>query len=287
MSGASFMQHIKTILVGNATAWGLIVFSMRWARFSKVANRIFQSLLYARCRLEAAKLNDIARRASPSLIVKNGPFKGIVYPSLASAGSMLCPKLLGTYELELAAIFRADYLRQFNLIVDVGCAEGYYAVGCAVAAPASRVIAYDTSEQARRLCEQMAEANQVSERIQIKSECTSSDFANLDGCRALVIVDCEGYEAELFQEETVTNLRACDLIIEIHPQFGVDAKAIEKLFIGTHATELIYSMTDYEKGRAYTGPDLERESLGTKIEALAECRPTRMTWIYARSKRAA
>lgn len=278
------MQNIKTILVRSATAWSLIVFSMRVARFSKAANRVFQSLLYARCRLESAKLNDIARRASPSLVVKNGPFKGLVYPSTSSAGSMLCPKILGTYESELAAIFQADYLQQFKVIFDLGCAEGYYAVGCAVVAPESRVIAYDTSEEARRLCAQMADVNQVSERIEIRRECTSSDFACLDGCRALVIVDCEGCERELFQEAVVSNLRASDVVIEIHPQFGVDAKAIEKLFLLTHSTELIYSTSDYEKGIAYAGLEIEGESLATRIEALAECRPSRMAWIYARSK---
>ncbi|MGC4021912.1 MAG: hypothetical protein QM734_08190 [Cyclobacteriaceae bacterium] len=48
---------------------------------------------------KSAKLSNKKSMVSfKSLEVKNGPFKGMKYPSLSSFGSTLFPKLLGSYE---------------------------------------------------------------------------------------------------------------------------------------------------------------------------------------------
>ena len=59
----------------------------------------------------------------------NGPFKGMKYIS-ESVGSCHMPKILGIYENEIYPIL-LNFLSNSDLFVDIGAAEGYYAVGCA------------------------------------------------------------------------------------------------------------------------------------------------------------
>lgn len=282
------MEKIKRLIVQSQLGWELVVHSMFVARFIPGANRVFQSLLYSKCCLDQESLCQLAQRASPSWEIKAGPFEGMIYPVLAAAGSMLCPKILGTYESEIAEIFKdSDYLNQFTSIVDIGCAEGYYAVGCGIKTTRPKILAYDTSAKARELCQRMADVNGVSQRLQIKGSCTSADLRELRGVRSLVISDCEGYERELFTRDVVACLAHSDVLIEIHEQFGVDIKFFEKLFSPTHCTEVFSSKTDFEKAIEYKAAGLSNSSFSTVVKALAECRPSRMTWLYARSKQIA
>ena len=68
----------------------------------------------------------------PDLIVRNGPFAGMRYPGVQSVCSTIVPKLIGCYEKELHSVIELICSQQYNSVVDIGCAEGYYAVGLAM-----------------------------------------------------------------------------------------------------------------------------------------------------------
>ena len=61
----------------------------------------------------------------------SGPFKGLQYSSQALLSRLAGPKLLGTYERELHHILISRPWSEYEYAVDIGCAEGYYAVGIA------------------------------------------------------------------------------------------------------------------------------------------------------------
>src|SRR4051795_10844916 len=61
------------------------------------------------------------------LTVSGGPFAGLVYPDRTPIS--LVPKLLGIYERELHGAIEAAIRAQPDVIVNVGAADGYYAVG--------------------------------------------------------------------------------------------------------------------------------------------------------------
>ena len=80
----------------------------------------------------------------------------------------------------------------FDLIVDIGSAEGYYTVGFAMALKGAinRVITYDTNKWAQALCAKNASVNNVS--IEIKGFCDSQTL--IDSCsnkKALIFVDAK------------------------------------------------------------------------------------------------
>jgi SAM-dependent methyltransferase len=149
--------------------------------------------------------------------VKHGPFKGLKYPQLSSVGSTLLPKLLGSYEKELQPLIERLCQTQYTEIIDIGCAEGYYAVGLALRIPEARIYAFDINQKARDLCHKMARLNGVSNRCDIKSNCSTETLRVFPfKKRGLIICDCEGCEKELFQPELMENLTCCDLLIELH-----------------------------------------------------------------------
>ena len=64
-------------------------------------------------------------------VVRHGPFAGLQYPELTAVGSALYPKLLGSYQREIQGWIEEICAAGYSEIVDVGFAEGYYAVGLA------------------------------------------------------------------------------------------------------------------------------------------------------------
>ncbi len=180
---------------------------------------------------------------SPNRLVLSGPFKGMQYPSFTSTGSSLLAKLVGSYEDELNEVIKEILAAEYTTVVDVGCAEGYYAVGLAMQMQNTDVFAFDTNPRAQQLCRRMALTNGVSERVFVKGQFSDADLGKFDfKKRGLVICDCEGYELELFTRESVKNLRYCDILVELHDYYDDHiASTILPLFSETHSTKLISS----------------------------------------------
>ena len=105
--------------------------------------------------LVASPLSFLIQRASP---VVRSPACGT---SPDAHGSMLLPKLVGSYEAELVAVIGAVVAAHPPVVVDLGAAEGYYAVGLARALPNAEVHAFELDEQARRACQRLADLNGV------------------------------------------------------------------------------------------------------------------------------
>jgi hypothetical protein len=122
--------------------------------------------------------------------------------------------------MELAPLIEATctYRHNPDLIVDVGAAEGYYAVGLALRKPSARVIAFEMEDLGRERLREAAELNYVSGRIDIRGKCEAQDLEGvLGGSTApIVVCDVEGYEAALLDPITVPSLRRATILVELH-----------------------------------------------------------------------
>ncbi len=150
--------------------------------------------------------------------VSNGPFMGMMYPRSCVFNRHSIPFLLGTYELEIQPVIEEVISKRFERIIDVGCAEGYYAVGLARRTDAT-IYAFDCEPRERSYCREMAHKNGVGDRVHVRSWCNGQTLKALAVGRCLVISDCEGYEIDLFSNEVIAALKSCDLIIELHDEF--------------------------------------------------------------------
>ena len=218
-------------------------------------------------------------------VVKNGLFKGMKYPSYDSVCSTIFPKIIGSYEAELNNVIQHIIQNNYDVIIDVGCAEGYYAVGLAIQSNAT-VLAYDTDANARKLCLEMATLNSVQDKIQIKETFTIDDIKKLDATKKIVIIcDCEGYEKNLFIKESVPYLKNVDILIETHDFVDLTiSSTISSLLSGSHHIQTIASLDDKLKAKYYQYKEAAQQDIFTKKELFAEVRPCTMEWIWATTK---
>jgi len=171
--------------------------------------------------------------------VMSGPFQGMVYLAKGSEGSTSA-RLLGAYEAALHPIIEKITRRGYEQIIDVGCAEGYYAVGFAMRMPAARVIARDSNPDARDKCAQLAAANGVSAQIDIGGEMGHGDFDICTRAKTLVICDIEGAEAQLLDPVRARGLASADILVEVHDCFSSGLSAqIAQRFAPSHNVLLI------------------------------------------------
>lgn len=273
------LRRILKPLVLNDRCWGAIrnslgLISHAYLRMQgwREGKEISEEFL-ARC-----------ERVFSELTVLNGPFKGMRYPSLKACGSALFPKLIGSYERELENVIGYIINQPYDSIVDIGCAEGYYAIGLGRRMSGARIFAYDTSKAARELCGQMAELNGV--KITLGGLCDKNTLMGLDlGGRALILADCEGYENSLFDRASVACLRRHDFLIESHDFIDIrTTRRLMSVFGETHAVETVASVDDIIKAYQYDLPEAGPFDLDERRRLFGEGRPGIMRWLFARSK---
>ena len=175
--------------------------------------------------------------------VKHGPFSGMVYPE-DTALWVTAPSLKesGEYEAALLPTLVAELKRTPSCFIDIGAADGYYAVGAAMLG--LRTIAYESSPIQRRAIRALAAANAVD--VEVRRHCRR--VPRLPN-RSLLLVDVEGAESRLLTGRAARRLGASTVVVELHEQFvpGV-TQALLSRFAETHRGELIRGTP--EPGRA-------------------------------------
>jgi len=176
--------------------------------------------------------NTIAAR--DGTVVPAGPFAGLILGRTGSEGAH-APRLLGCYEAALHPHLERLIARGFARVVNVGCADGYYAVGLARRLPLAMVHAHDRDARARELCAQAADANGVAARVLIGGEV---DHAALDALLepgSWLVMDIEGAEMALLDPARVPRLGGATVLVECHEQRGSDhASMLAARFAPTH-----------------------------------------------------
>ena len=171
--------------------------------------------------------------------VLQGPLQGLDFIERSAEGCHIA-KLLGCYEQPLQPYITAAIEKNYSTLLNIGCAEGYYAVGLARAMPKTRSLAFDTDPKAQVACRELAAKNGVSDRVEVDGLFSPSDFANYDHKSTLVFCDIEGAELELLDPEIAPALKSLDLIVESHECLkpGITDTLIMR-FSATHDIQLV------------------------------------------------
>jgi hypothetical protein len=214
--------------------------------------------------------------------VQAGPFTGMRYVA-DSVGSAYIPKLLGIYENELTAEVESICQRKPGLIVDIGAAEGYYAVGLAVRNPQAKVVAFEMEPKGQATLREMTRLNQVASRVEVRGKCEPADLSAILGeaPRPIVVCDVEGYEARLLDLQTVPALAQAAMLVELH-DFIVPGitEELKRRFEATHRIKHIWQQP---RSRS----QFPWRTLGTALLpksyldwSVSEWRPVQMAWLW-------
>ncbi len=214
--------------------------------------------------------------------VLSGPFKGMLYPIRTSEGSRN-PRLIGSYEASLAPVIEEIVAQAYDRVVDIGSAEGYYAVGLALRMPAAQVIARDTDAKARVACAELARMNGVQQRVSIGDGVAHADLAGMIRGRTVIVCDIEGAEEHLLDPGIAPELAAADILVEVHEGMKPGLIALlSQRFQATHDIRRIERRLDDSGLPAWTDglADLDRLLL------LWEWRSTPTPWLWMRQRAA-
>lgn len=218
-------------------------------------------------------------------VVQGGPFAGMRYHEQQFEGCHI-PKLLGCYEQELHPILVELQKTPYDRILDIGCADGYYAVGLARLFPEARIFAFDIDETGQQACRMLADLNNVSQRISIGGRLTPGSLNHLIEGRVLVFCDIEGAEFDLLDPKEVTALRDADIVVELHHLvMGTPerAKAFLLAFRESHALRVVAPA-----GRnPHAFPDLAALPESLQYASLIEFRGGPTPWAVLRARRRA
>jgi len=159
-------------------------------------------------------------------VVASGPFAGMVYAGAATEGAVL-PRLLGCYEASLQPVIETIIARAYPQVVDVGCVEGYHAVGLARRMPNST--------------RALAQANDVAARVQVGGLLDHAGLALCAQQKTVLIVDIKGAEDGLLAPDLAPALRHTDILVETHDGLhpGV-SKSLLQRFASTHKITKIH-----------------------------------------------
>ena len=180
-------------------------------------------------------------------------------------------------------MFEEIIAEAYPVVMDVGCAEGFYAVGLARRMPNTRIRTHDINPKARETCATLAGMNGVTDRIEIGGEV---DHAGFDRCaeeRTLVLCDIEGAEEVLLDPQKAQGLVHADILVEVHDCFSPGlCDRLQARFEATHEVVRIdrevdmTALPDWMEGFS----DLDR------VLALWEWRMGPTPWLWMKTRKA-
>jgi hypothetical protein len=169
-----------------------------------------------------------------------GPFAGMRYHEQSLEGCYL-PKVMGVYEAELFPVLATLPARGYTQVVNIGCADGYYAVGLALLLPGVPVWCCDIDPRAVDATGELAELNGVVDQVTAEQfHFRPEDFRQRAGGSTLVVMDIEGEELRLLDAVAVASLANADLVVEVHDCYSDGmSQVVSGRFEGSHRVERI------------------------------------------------
>ncbi|XOV91912.1 MAG: hypothetical protein ACFHWX_17100 [Bacteroidota bacterium] len=198
------------------------------------------------------------------------------------------PKLAGTYEKEISHYFERNNLENYDCFIDVGAAEGYYAIGVALSNPEIKIVTFESNMINRIWLDHLSIRNNVSNKIKQGEYCSSEVLIKeiKKWNNPFILIDIEGGEYELLESSKIEFFRNCSLLVEIHEFIYPNmAEVIRSRFESSHTVEEIVqrkrSTMDLPLNLNRVQKFLFKKA---SFEILNEKRPMTMKWIFLKPK---
>ena len=134
--------------------------------------------------------------------------------------------LLGFYEQEvIEELVKISKYRK--VFVDVGAADGIFAVGLLAADIYDQSICFEIDNQAKKNILNLAKKNNLDNKIMIFDEASVSTMQSLSSLNwndACILIDIEGDEFNFITPDMLQTIKGSTLVIEIHDKYMNDPK---------------------------------------------------------------
>ena len=155
--------------------------------------------------------------------VVSGPFKGLILGSSDWGARDRASMLLGCYEKEVAEkiVILADESKYF---VDIGAADGYYALGVLSIRDFTHSICFESSEKSRKNIKDNARRNRLQDKVTIFGTAgidflqILSNLGEFEIRKSIFLIDIEGGEYSLLSKENLRKMEGAKIIAELHEE---------------------------------------------------------------------
>jgi Met-10+ like-protein len=213
--------------------------------------------------------------------VLHGPFAGLVLDESESwTSGDFAAMMFGLYEQEVLNHLKERFARR-QTFVNLGAADGYFAIGALLAGFADRAICFEMSDAGRRQIRRNAALNGVSDRVRVlgKADADFVDFLGIDDFRhATFLIDIEGAEFSLLTAEVLARLDQAQILFESH-EAQDDAGAAQLTALLAEAN-VRFDVTELTTGARNPSefPELRLLSDNDRWLLCSEGRPHLMRW---------
>lgn len=240
-------------------------------------------LLWLACTLKLVKSEKyiFAKLGFPTTVF-TGPFKGMRYLPV-NCGSALLPKIAGTYEMELHPVIEQLKAKDVDVVLDVGSAEGYYAIGLTRFLKPRATHCFDVDPAAHPTMQRLAKLNAVDGTIVTHRLCEPKSFEELlaPARKPLVVMDCEGCEYDLLDPDNAPMLRRAMILVETHGfRCKTCKEVIQQRFASTHTIQRVEMRPRNATECPYTNHGLTE---GERAAVVDEIRPFEY-WLFLEPK---
>jgi len=213
--------------------------------------------------------------------VISGPFKGLKFKQRFPTK----PMLLGVWEKEISFIWNSLQMPMY--IIDIGAAEGFYAVGLAKKYPKKKIYAFEMNPPTKRLLETVISDNSVT-NIETHGKCEYEDLRDF-GTKledSLIIMDCEGFEIELLKVESPSIFKKAHIVVELHEMYSPGCtKILKERFLPTHVVSELRGkhryIEDWPAQLKFLRLLFPEKLL---LQFMDEGRPYPMNWLYMKPR---
>lgn len=233
---------------------------------------------------ERRRLSDLVL-SEYNRTVQYGPLKGYKIPEESHWGGLARPSmLLGLYEREVVDVL-VEHSANRDVFVDVGAADGFFAVGLVASGFFKRSYAFEISTHGRQVIKKSSEINRVPHSVSVNGMFDKNFLANaekqLDLSRSVVLIDIEGDEFSLLGSPLIEQLRNAVVIVELHDFHFADGAALKSALFSR--LKVYFDLTTISTGARELPRSEFLDSMSDNERWLlcSEGRARRMEWLIA------
>jgi hypothetical protein len=219
--------------------------------------------------------------------VAYGPFKGMkLNKNVWWSKNDRITQTLGVYEehvLKKMCLF-AD--KGAKKLIDVGAADGYFAVGMAYSKIYSNVVAFEIETEGQNRILENATANKCEDKVLICGEADVDSIAKKITIedKSTVLIDIEGGEYDLLSEKMLEILSDNYVICELHPWMVKDGHSRQKSLLDRASQVFNVELIKRDNYSPNMFPEFDDLSDEIRLIALGEGRAKNMQWLICTPK---
>lgn len=198
----------------------------------------------------------------------------------------LITHILGVYEYHiLEQLIKFSKINN-SVFIDIGAADGYFAVGGAYSGLFKKVYAFETHEEGRKSLIENAKSNYCETNVLIKSKANFDSLKDLIDIHksTVILIDIEGDEFNLLNYQTLKLLSNCNIIIELHPDLVNNGYEKKKDLINFSKSFFNVSIIKREIYNPNLFEELDQFTDEERLIAFSEGRENNMSWLVLEPK---